>query len=31
MPFLDDPPHNFSQFLDFDFINKIEKFHFIHI
>jgi len=31
MPFYDDPPHNISQFLDFDFINKIENFHFIHI
>jgi len=31
MLFKDNPPHRFSQFLLFDFINKIENFHFIHI
>ena len=31
MPYTDDPPHRFSQFFFFDFINKIEIYYSIHI
>ena len=31
MPFTDDPPHAFHSFFFFDFINKIEIFHSVHI
>ena len=30
MPFTDDPPHHFTVFSFFDYINKIEIFQSIH-